>query len=462
MRPATSAESGDSPWKQRVVALTTESSRAYLIALRIVGSPALAEEVVQEAYAKLLQHPLKNEDATQAAVYLFKTIRSTAIDLSRSAKNRKQREDEYAVKHNTAFSSPDALSEASEVAQAARAALTELPLEEREAISLCCEQDLPRSTVSQILDVPESTVYDRMQRGLEKLRMRLATQGFASVTPILIGQGLRELGVPPAPSGLLRAVGELARNTASNGLRAAGKKMALAKSANAAASTKVVLGVILLGAVVGAVVFASLSKPSKPSAPQNVTATPSPAVPAPPPVAPAAPKPTAVKAVGEVRVVDNHEGGLFWYQVPDTVRTTFELSSEQAHGGKKSLRVAYQLKASDPDPYTQLLHPFSLQRGDRALRFAIFVVSSDATANWNVQFRLEDAVRTCWLIDSGFFRTLKPGWNEIELDLRQAPLKQTYGEPATYTPLLADCLIFSVCNGSATFFLDDFEVINGD
>ena len=452
MRPETSAESGDSPWKQRVVALTGESSRAYLIALRIVGSSALAEEVVQEAYAKLLQHPLNNEDSARATVYLFKTVRSTAIDLSRSTKNRRQREDEYAVKQNTAFSSPDTLSEASEVAQAARVALTELPLEEREAISLCCEQDLPRSTVSQILDVPESTVYDRMQRGLEKLRLRLTVQGFTLLTPIFIGQQLRELGVPPAPSGLLRAVGELAQSTTSTSLHAAGKTVALAKSSNAAAAAKIVMGVIVAGAVASALVFAPFNRPSKTVAPEKIVAAPAPAVEA----------VNEIAQSGKARVLDDHEGELLWYQSPDSVSTPFGLSTDQAHGGRKSLRVVYQLKASDPDPYTQLLHPFSLHRGDRALRFAIFVVSSDATANWNIQFRLADPGRTCWLIDSRFFSALKPGWNEIELDLRQAPQRQSYGEPAEYTPLTADCLIFSVCNGSATIFLDDFKVMNDE
>lgn len=160
------------------------------------------------------------------------------------------------------------------------------------------------------------------------------------------------------------------------------------------------------------------------------------------------------------RVVDDHEGELLWHQPAESVPAAFEHSTEQAHGGKKSLRIAYQLKAGDEDPYTQLLHPFALRRGEHTLRFAIFVVSSDAKANWNIQFRLGD--RSCWMLNFGFFNALKPGWNEIELDLQQPPLRQAFGDPATpYAPLTADCLIFSICNGSATIFLDDFEVVGG-
>ena len=63
-------------WAQTVAALARESPRAYLIALRILGSPALAEEAVQDAYAKLIQRPPKFQDAVkdgyaQAVVYLW-------------------------------------------------------------------------------------------------------------------------------------------------------------------------------------------------------------------------------------------------------------------------------------------------------------------------------------------------------------------------------------------------------
>jgi ferric-dicitrate binding protein FerR (iron transport regulator) len=158
------------------------------------------------------------------------------------------------------------------------------------------------------------------------------------------------------------------------------------------------------------------------------------------------------------RLIDDHEGELLWTQFPESVPAPFGLSAEQAHGGKKSLRIAYQLKAEDEDPYTEFFHPFKLGRSDRALRFAIFVVSSDEKANWNIQFRLRD--RSCWMINFGFLSALKPGWNEIELDLERPPQKQVFGDPAAYVATSADGLLFSICNGSATFFLDDFEIVS--
>ena len=262
---AVQSGSGTDGWKRRVGELAQESPRAYLLALRVTGTPALAEEAVQEAYAKLLANPLKDEGYDQAVVYLFKAVRGTALNLARSSRNRKQREDAYAVRRDTTSSAPDAVSETAEVASAARSALAELPPEEREAVSLCYEQDLSHAMVSKILEVPERTVYNRVERGLEKLRSMLAAQGFASLTPLVIGEGLRELGVPPAPSGLMRAVTDLAGG-AQKTVHAAKYTGGKAAAAKTGAGMKVVAGVVLASAIATAVVFSNQSQPSVPVA----------------------------------------------------------------------------------------------------------------------------------------------------------------------------------------------------
>src|SRR5262245_52547732 len=72
------------PWRQRLVELAGQADGAYLAALRATGSQALAEEAVQEAFAKLIRLPIRDEGQAQARVYLIKTARSLARDLQRS------------------------------------------------------------------------------------------------------------------------------------------------------------------------------------------------------------------------------------------------------------------------------------------------------------------------------------------------------------------------------------------
>jgi hypothetical protein len=51
-----SADAGSQlmPWREQVAALARETDRAFLVAFRVTSSRALAEEAVQEAYARLL------------------------------------------------------------------------------------------------------------------------------------------------------------------------------------------------------------------------------------------------------------------------------------------------------------------------------------------------------------------------------------------------------------------------
>src|ERR1051325_3928937 len=96
MRPGSQAREGASAWRREVAALSEESHRAYLIAFRVTGSVAMAEEAVQEAFARVLQHPPPDTARSQALYYLFKTVRNTAINLSKSSQHRKYREEVHA------------------------------------------------------------------------------------------------------------------------------------------------------------------------------------------------------------------------------------------------------------------------------------------------------------------------------------------------------------------------------
>jgi RNA polymerase sigma-70 factor (ECF subfamily) len=432
-------------WKRRVAALIPESSNAYLIALRITGSPALAEEAVQEAFAKLLERPLQDEGQSQAVVYLFKTVRGTAVNLAHSTRHRKQREDAYAVNRSADIPTPQQLSESSEVARAARQALSELPSDERIAVSMCCEQSMSRKVAAEVLDIPETTLIDRMQRGLEKLRLRLAAQGFAALTPLLIGEGLRGLGVPPAPSGLLRAVSDLAGGAAKQAPGLIGTKVA-AKTA-VSTGTKIVAGVVLASAVATAVIVAQ-----KQPAPKQPAAT-TPVAPAPPASAPATPPSESS------RILDDHEGPqMQWSLITYAAPLDFKLSKEKAHSGAQALRVAYQLRQDDEDRFGELFHPIELKKNDRVLRFYILSESSAPNASWTVQFRLRDG--SCWAVDDRMFSSLKPGWNQIDIDLQKPPIRQEFGGNTAYAPTEAVGVLFALCAGSAVAFIDDFTIVS--
>jgi RNA polymerase sigma-70 factor (ECF subfamily) len=185
-----------------VESLTAEADRAYLVALRALGDPALAEDAVQEAYARLLRGPLPDLLPGQRWAYWLKTVHGTAVNLAKSSAARRRREEEYVMVAQQTASTPDQEMVSAELARAVRVVLAALPVDERQAVSLCCEQGLTHREAAEILDIPERTVSDWVNRGLDKLRQMLVAGGFAAGTPAALSTMLGALGVPPAPATL--------------------------------------------------------------------------------------------------------------------------------------------------------------------------------------------------------------------------------------------------------------------
>src|ERR1051325_3063696 len=64
--------------------LSTDTDRAYAIALRVTGNSALAEEAVQEAWIRLLRKPPQDQGAEQVRAYLLKAVHGVAVNLTQS------------------------------------------------------------------------------------------------------------------------------------------------------------------------------------------------------------------------------------------------------------------------------------------------------------------------------------------------------------------------------------------
>jgi hypothetical protein len=157
------------------------------------------------------------------------------------------------------------------------------------------------------------------------------------------------------------------------------------------------------------------------------------------------------------RIVDDFENArLRWSHADVSAPMDFDLSTEKAHSGKQSLRAEYKPTPRDVTTYTEILHPITIEKSDRVLRFYMFVEACDPKSNWNVQLRLRD--RSCWIIGDGMFAALKRGWNRIEIDIQHTPIQRAYGN-TSYVPTEAEGLLFSACTSSATFYLDDITLV---
>lgn len=124
------------------------------------------EDAVQDAFCKLVQ---LHTPLTDPVAWLFKVVRTTAIDLGRLARRRQNRE--------AAIARPEQWFAEAEIdgldAESAVAALKSLPVEQREAIVGRLWGGMTLEQIADVADCSIATAYRRFEAGIQALRERL-------------------------------------------------------------------------------------------------------------------------------------------------------------------------------------------------------------------------------------------------------------------------------------------------
>jgi RNA polymerase sigma-70 factor (ECF subfamily) len=151
------------------------------LARRLLADHVLAEEVVQEVFLRLWNHP-DRYDPSRGSLrsFLLAQTHGRAVDLLRAEGARRQREDRDA--RATVEAGYDLEREVTDLAVAGyvRAALDALPAAERAAIELAYFSGLTYREVAVRLGEPEGTVKSRIRNGLKRLRHELAATGVSA------------------------------------------------------------------------------------------------------------------------------------------------------------------------------------------------------------------------------------------------------------------------------------------
>jgi RNA polymerase sigma-70 factor (ECF subfamily) len=148
---------------------------------RMLGRGGEADEVLQEVFLWLWKHP-RRYDAGRSSLrgWLLVLARSRALDVLRADRSRRVREEgverDRPVVHEPV---PLANLEQRERQRRLRAALVNLPEEQRRCIELAFFVGLSHSQIAARLEQPLGTVKSRIQLGMAKLRVALG--GFFAV-----------------------------------------------------------------------------------------------------------------------------------------------------------------------------------------------------------------------------------------------------------------------------------------
>jgi RNA polymerase sigma-70 factor (ECF subfamily) len=169
-------------WHQRALAevYRRHGGAVHGLARRILLSDPPAEEITQEVFIDLWNHPEKF-DVQRGTLRSFLLARThgKSVDFVRSETARRKREER--TTRETATASYDVDREVWDlaVAEQVQEALGTLPDELRQPIELAYFGGHTYRDVAVMLEEPEGTVKSRIRSGLGRLRIHLAERGIA-------------------------------------------------------------------------------------------------------------------------------------------------------------------------------------------------------------------------------------------------------------------------------------------
>jgi RNA polymerase sigma factor (sigma-70 family) len=143
------------------------------LATGLLFDKSLAEDVVHEVFAKLVQHQTRIRMISNLRGYLLRAVANTARNANRAARSRDPAQADPGTVGLRVIPSPEMQAIQAEQCRKLPAALQQLPYEQREAVLLRHYANLRFKAIAKCQGTSVSTVQGRYRYGLEKLRSLL-------------------------------------------------------------------------------------------------------------------------------------------------------------------------------------------------------------------------------------------------------------------------------------------------
>lgn len=154
------------------------SRLVFSMAYRTVGDTGLAEEITQEVFLRVWEkaHTYRPEQA-KVITWIASITRYRAIDILRQQKIRPEGNqadwDDGLVQEKSDAADVEQIVELRQRQSRVRAALTDLPDEQRHALALAFFYGYSHSQIAEQLQEPLGTIKTRIRSGMQKLRQLL-------------------------------------------------------------------------------------------------------------------------------------------------------------------------------------------------------------------------------------------------------------------------------------------------
>jgi len=164
--------------------LTRHRRPIYNFILRYVRSRETAEDLMQEAFLRVIKGAGNYQRQAKFTTWLYTIARNLCVDQSRRAKHRKAQSLDQPMSSSADSGSlldvipgqdmpSDRLSVSNQLRLKMEDALGRLSEEQREVFMMREFGDMPFKEIADVVGVPENTVKSRMRYALEKLRLEL-------------------------------------------------------------------------------------------------------------------------------------------------------------------------------------------------------------------------------------------------------------------------------------------------
>ena len=167
------AAAGDRSAAEACIRAHQQSLYAYM--LRMSGRPDVAEDIVQEAFVRVLTNLDRFDDRYRFSTWLFTIAKRLYVNTCR--KHKPIFDSDIVEAWQGAGCESDWSPTRDEIQHNVRSALDEclqmLPERQREIIILFHQQDWRIAVIARHLDMPEGTVKSHLHRGRRKLRLLL-------------------------------------------------------------------------------------------------------------------------------------------------------------------------------------------------------------------------------------------------------------------------------------------------
>jgi RNA polymerase sigma-70 factor (ECF subfamily) len=159
------------------------SSFVFGLAQRVIGDPRAAEDVSQEVFLYIWEHPDAFDPARGSLrTWLGTLTHRRAVDYVRREEARRRRQQREADRRPTHIPDVDEMATAMVQAERVRNALDLLPAEQRKCIHLAYFEGKTYREVAQVLGIPEGTAKSRLRLGLRRIADALEHEGLEQWT----------------------------------------------------------------------------------------------------------------------------------------------------------------------------------------------------------------------------------------------------------------------------------------